>query len=114
MSKTQSENTFFALDRHYIQAGVDSPVAVSQDGQAGTLYLQVAAVGLTTPIAVWQKQDNGPTSSWILFGVGGGGGIQPSNAFGQFFVAPGQGGYGTIQAAIDAASTSFNPHRRTV
>lgn len=108
---TAARNTFFALDNHFYQAGIENPSSVATDGLAGTLYIQVPVYPATSPFAVWQKQDNGETTNWILFGGGG-----PSPASSDTFVyQPGGTAVGnrytdwaTLYAAVLATRSGSN------
>lgn len=52
--------------------GLADPTVVPTVGKTGTLYVQFGTLN------VWQKQDDGRTVNWVLFGGGGGGGTVTS------------------------------------
>jgi len=49
---------------HGIQGGRYDPSVQSTQGSAGTIFIQLPPFGLSTPFALWQKQDNGNTTNW--------------------------------------------------
>lgn len=75
MSLTAANNTHFAIDNHYYQAGNVNPSVTATDGLAGSIYVQVPVFGSTSPIASWQKQDNGVSVNWTAYAGGGGSGV---------------------------------------
>lgn len=72
MANTPGRNTHYGISNHIYQAGTDNPTVVATNASAGSLYIQVPVFPATSPYAVWQKQDNGLTTNWILFAGGGG------------------------------------------
>lgn len=67
------QNTNFLLTLHGIQGGTYSPATTATQGRAGSLFIQFKPASGPGPFAVWQKQDDGLTTNWSLFGGGGGG-----------------------------------------
>lgn len=53
-------------DKYYIIEGSVDPTVVAQDGPAGSLYVR-------TNGTLYQKQDAGTTTNWIIFATGGSG-----------------------------------------
>jgi len=67
-----SVRTQFSLEGHYIMSGtVDPTVSPGIEAQAGTIYNQVSAdPSVTSPIGLWQKQNNGLSTNWLPIGGG--------------------------------------------
>lgn len=70
---TAAQNSFFIIDNHGIQGGTYDPSATATDGRAGSLFIQIHAADGSGSFQVWQKQDDGESTNWTVFGGGGGG-----------------------------------------